>query len=232
MDWEKDYWESIARGITDNSDDEGDALAGGMVWEPLKELNINLWYYHFQEVMSNLSLKIIYDMKLCEDISLSIDTRYAGQYDTGDALDGKFKAEQIGAVVAVKGHGAELTGMYGVNNDNAIRSPFGNDKVVDLQVQKLGRAEERAYALKLDYDFGVLGISGLSSYIFYGRFNTPDSGEKASPDTDEIDFNLQYAFDGPLKGLSVRLRHAIIDRDEDCGGKDEGDSRVYLVYKF
>ena len=63
-------------------------------------------------------------------------------------------------------------------------------------------------------------------------FNTPDSGINASPDYYDIDFDLKYKFSGYFEGLAFRLRHAIINEDEDLGGEDYTDSRFYCTYDF
>jgi len=70
--------------------------------------------------------------------------------------------------------------------------------------------------------------------------NTPDSSKNASSDQTEIDYDLNYVFQtGALKGVSVRLRHADVERQSyrsntqaRLTGLDEEQSRVIINYEI
>jgi hypothetical protein len=183
--------------------------------------------------MNDIYLRGRYRKKYNDKFNITIDARYLNQRDVGDALDGSIDTYTTGAIGSLSCYGTTLSAYYGVNGSDAIRAPFGNHHVICMQYKKLDRGEEDAWALRLKYDFGHIGVKGLSAYVFYGSFDTPDSGDNASPDIDEIDFDVQYKFGGIFKNLSLRLRYAIINGDEDvAGGKDWTDSRTYLTYRF
>ena len=94
------------------------------------------------------------------------------------------------------------------------------------------QAEERGFLAALKYDFGEIGVEGLVAKVKHLDFDTPDSGINASPDKTETDFDVKYQFSGWLDGLSLRLRHAIINQKESLGGEDFTDSRIQLKYDF
>ena len=121
----------------------------------------------------------------------------------------------------------DLMLKYGETGDDALLAPWGDEKVVIMQgVQAGGRANETAKAIKLSYNFGELGIKGLKGYIYSGEFDVPDiPGSKIN----ETDFSLGYSLDKWLKGLSVRARYAIVDKEN---GEDYTDTRLFVKYNF
>ena len=91
--------------------------------------------------------------------------------------------------------------MQGRNSESTINAVFN-------------RAGEDAWLVGLSYDFGFLGIDGLSAYAKYVNGNTPDSGSIASPDQQEVDLTVDYRIKkGALKHLWLRFRSAVLDQD-------------------
>ena len=102
-----------------------------------------------------------------------------------------------------------------------------------MQVTNVIQAEQDTIGVKLGYDFGNLGLKGLSGYVFYADINSPDQGTNASPDITEVDFSLFYRFSGWAEKTSLWVRYAIIDKDESVtGGIDANDFRIYLNFSF
>jgi hypothetical protein len=233
LDWDSEDWKSIASAFTGNDNDDEGALVGGVLWQALPDLNFQAWNYYYIEVLNSFYLKTNYTHTTSSDYILSADLKYLNQKDVGDELAGSLDTYSVGGFLSLGAYGATFTLYYGTNGSDNLLAPFGYSKIIQLQNHELDRADENAYAIKLEYSFDYLGLNGLSAYVFYASFDTPETGMNASPDADEIDFNLQYKLSGWFNNCSIRLRYAIIDQDEGiAGGEDWTDSRVYLVYKF
>lgn len=232
LDWVAEDYESISSALTDNPDDDEGVLIGGVDWQVTPRLNFQVWDYYFYEVMNSLYFKAQYSQTFGE-YTWSADLRYFHQQDVGDQLSGDISTYTAGGNISLKAYGADLTVYYGTVGSDDLIAQFGENKIISLQNLELDRADEDGYAVKLGYNFKHLGINGLSIYFVYGNFDTPDSGLNGSPDAEEFDFNLQYQFGGWFKDCSLRIRHAIIEQDEDIEeGKDWTDTRFYLVYSF
>jgi len=232
LDWTSDTWESIAIGITDNPSDNEDALIGGLIWRPRGSLKIQFWDYYFQEVMNDFYVHANYNIELHKDVLLSVDLKYLNRNDVGDKLKGEIATYMVGGNMGISAYGATLTVYYGSIGNVKLLTPFGNVTIIRMQSSTLSRALENAWAIKLKYKFNQVGIKGLSAYIFYANYSTPNYGENVSPDKVEVDFNIQYKFSGCLKNCSIRLKHAIVDQDEEFNGRDWTDLKVFLQYSF
>jgi len=233
LNWTAENFEPITSAFTgDTGDDEG-ALAGGARWQILPAMNIQAWDYYISDIMNSFYLRADYTHTMGDDYILGADLAYLNQTDVGDKLAGDRGTYTAGGYAFLGGYGATLTLYYGTNGSDHLLAPFGNSKIISLQVLELDRADEDAFAIKLEYAFDYLGLEGLGAKVIYGSFDTPDSGANSSPDSTEFDFDLYYKLGGWFKLCSIRLRHAIINQDEDIpGGEDFTDSRLYLVYKF
>lgn len=233
LDWASEDWQSITAGITGDDHDDQGVLAGGLAWSPMEGLKLQLWNYYFNDVLNDMYVKADYNRKISQDFTLAVNLRYLDQADVGEALDGTIDTYQAGGIISLKAYGAKLALYYGENGEDDIRAPFGGDKLVIMQTTSLSRADEDLFSLKLDYNFKAAGIPGLTAYIFYTEFNTPETGATASPDIEELNFSIKYAFGGKLDDFSIWLRHAIVNQDDDIAdGRDWTDSRVYLQYRF
>jgi len=233
LNWDSEDWESITSGITGNTEDDEGALIAGVVWKPSDMIKVEGWDYFFNEVVNSVYLEAGYGQKLGEEYILSATLKYGYETDVGDALDGSIDTFMVGGDLSLAAYGAELTAFLGSVGDDSFTAPFGGRWTIDMQIENTSRAEEDIWGLQLKYDFERLGVAGLSAYVFYGNFDTPDSGENISTDRNEIDFNIQYNLDGWFKDCSIRLRYAFVDQDEDVvDGEDFSDGRIYLQYKF
>jgi hypothetical protein len=233
LDWTDESWESISSGITGNSEDDEGSFILGLAWKALDNLTLKAWNYYFTDVMNSFYGRLDYSQGLSQDYSFAAHLKYLDQQDIGDSLTGEIDTYMAGVDIGVAGHGAKLTAYYGAVGDDAIENPFGGDYAVQLLNKWLERAEETVWGLKLDYDFKQVGVEGLTAYLFYADFDTPDSGVNASTDHQEIDFNLLYTFGGRLEDLSLRFRYAYVDQDENVGnGNDWDDVRFHIEYRF
>jgi len=233
MDWTNDYWETMAAGLTGKRTDDGGAFVFGSDLGMVKDLKIRLWYYLFQDVMSNYYFQGKYKYKINKDFTCDVDLRYLKQNDAGDELAGSIDTYTAGGWVGLSAFGAKLSLGYAKVGDDDIKYPFGHSRIITQQVYASNWAKSDVYGVKLAYDFGYIGVKGLSTYVFYANYQVPDDIAAGKYDnTTETDFSLKYNFGGALKGLSAWARYAIIDKEESTGGVDFNDMRFYLQYKF
>jgi hypothetical protein len=232
LDWTAEDWQSVTAGLSGNKADDEGMFGGGAIWSAMAGVKLQIWDYYYNETLNNVYLRGDFNTKFANKLTFAANLRYLDQSDTGDALAGAINTYQVGGEITLGGFGAKLSLYYGENGDNALAAPFGGHKLVIMHVNNLSRAEEEIYAAKLSYSFETLGAPRLSTSIFYGSFDTPDTGANASPDIDEFNFDLQYKFSGWFKDCSLRFRYAIVDADENSGGEDLTDTRLYLVYTF
>ncbi|WP_304511859.1 OprD family outer membrane porin [Desulfobacula sp.] len=223
-------FQSMSESISSKITDEKPVIIGGIVWKAPGALKIQFWDYYTQDVHNMAYMRADYSYKLNKDYTLLAGLRLFNQDDVGDALAGEIDTYMAGGSLGVKAYGARLDLLYAKVGDDSLVIQWGHNKVIAQQVYGSDKADQDSYGAKLFYDFGQIGLKGLSSYVYYATYDTPDSGKNASQDFDEIDLDLQYKFDKSLKGLSLRLRHAIVQKAQ--GGEDLTDSRVYLQYVF
>ncbi|MGX9460970.1 OprD family outer membrane porin [Shewanella sp. A14] len=186
----------------------------------------SLWNYHMDDVL-NFTYA---GLKLSTQIGATnvyFNPSYLSQKSIGSETAGAFDTHQYGFHLGAKYAGADLTLLYGKTGDDKIMAPWGDGKVVPMQANQAGnQANEAVKAIKLAYDFGQQGIEGLTAYVFSGQFDASDYlGDKI----DETDFAINYKLDKWCKGLSIRARHAIVEKET---GVDYNDTRLYLRYYF
>ncbi len=231
MGWTDDEFKDMSS-VAKGADDE--ALLTGSVRYifPVKvvTLDTEAWDYRMEDVFNSAFFKGTVGKKF-ESVGLSFTPSYLKQDSIGDDLAGQIDTYQYGFNTCVKMAGFDLTAFYAKTGDNDLFVPWGDGKVIIQQINASGRAEEDAYALKLGYDFATLGAKGLSAYIFQGLYDTPDSGPHAASDINETNLSATYAFAGGFDGLSLRVRYAIVDYDNEVAD-DFNDFRIYLKYTF
>lgn len=217
-------------GVSEINEDKAMFIFGADYNVPVDAFKTNVqgWYYLMPDVYTNnyLELKLSKDF---ESFGLFFNPSVLYQKSVGDELGGDLDTTQTGFNIGFKAYGFTVTGFYAAIGEDSLLAPWGDGKIVKQQVYASGRAEEDVTALKLAYDFSKLGAKGLSAYILYGMYDTPETGDAASTDITEIDYNIQYAFSGILDGLGLRVRYATIDKDN---GEDFDDVRFYVTYKF
>ena len=232
LDWVAEDYESISSAFTGNADDDEGVLIGGVDWQVSSNLNFQVWDYYFFDIMNSLYFTAFYSQAFGK-YTWSADLRYLHQQDVGNQLAGEISTYMAGGNISLGVYGAYLTLYYGLIGSDSLVEYFGENKIISLQNLELDRAEEKGFAVKVGYNFENLGVNGLSMYVVYGNFDTPDRGFNGSPDAEEFDVNLQYQFGGWLKDCSLRVRYAIIEQDEDLEeGRTWTDTRFYLVYSF
>lgn len=122
---------------------------------------------------------------------------------------------------------ALFTTSWNKNGNSAdLQSPWGSfPSYNSVQVQEFNLAGVQSFLARAAYDFK--SVPGLSAYALWVKGSKPaDPGQLAQ---DEYDFNLEWlAGSGALKGLSMRLRYALVT--QSMGGPDLNDFRLILNY--
>ena len=191
--------------------------------------NVQAWYFNMPDNLYQTWFNATFSKKL-DDIVFHASPTYFFQKSQGDEEVGTIDTYQYGLNAGAGAFGFDLTAFYAKTGDQSIYDPWGYGKIIIQQIVNSGdsvsgdRSDEDAYAAKLSYDFGAVGVKGLSAYVFYALYDAPAST------INETDCSFQYAFSGELDGLSVRLRFAQVDKDS--GQEDFNDYRLYVTYRF
>ncbi|MCD8554773.1 OprD family outer membrane porin [Seleniivibrio sp.] len=231
MGWADDEFISASKSISSSIDDDKPVLVFGAQYNiPVDSVksSVQAWHYNMPDIFNETYLNASVS-KDFGGVTVYVSPTVLDQRSQGDELAGELDTDQYGFNAGVKFKGFDITGFYAKTGDDDLLVPWGDTKVIIQQILASGRAEEKAYAGKINYDFGTLGVKGLSAYVFHAVYDTPESGSNASADMKETDFSIQYAFSGALDGLGLRTRYAMVDVDD---GEDYDDTRFYVTYKF
>jgi hypothetical protein len=159
----------------------------------------------------------------------SLGAQYSAQASTGaDLLTGSsFSTWQYGFKAEYGAGGALFTTAWNANGNGAdLRSPWGGIPSYNaVQVQDFNRAGENSVMLRAAYEFQ--SVKGLSMHGLWVNGSQPSDPSQSAQD--EYNFNLRWtAREGAFKGLSVRLRFAVVT--QDIGGPDMQEFRLIINY--
>lgn len=165
-----------------------------------------------------------------EDWKPRLALQFTDQRSVGDDLlqDESFSTQQFGIKAELPVGPALFTTAYTHNSDGSnVQNPWsGYPGYTAVQVEDFNRVGEAALLLRAAYKFTT--IDGLSAYALWVHGMDPELSDQYA--RDEYDINLEWApTKGWAKGLSLRLRYAIVDQH---GGDSERlkDFRVICNY--
>ncbi|WP_339483327.1 MULTISPECIES: OprD family porin [unclassified Pseudomonas] len=164
--------------------------------------------------------------------TLGTDLRLAISDDDGAARGGKIDNKSINGLVsyALSGHKFSA-GYQHMSGDSAFPYVDGSDPylVNFVQINDFAGADERSWQARYDYDFGKIGIPGLS---FMSRYVSGDNISLRNGDTGkewERDSEIKYVVQsGTLKDVAVRLRNATYR--SNYSARDADEMRVLVNY--
>lgn len=202
---------------------------GGGVWRITPAVTVQLWDYWANQFMNEVFCQADGSWKLTPEFTLGLSAQALDQWDVGDAIGGSIRAGMLGAEITLGWRGWVLTGAYTVARDgHDVVNPWGGyPGYTSIIEEDFDRAGEKTWLVQLLYDFKGLGLDGLSAFATYNDGKTPDSGSDASPDENEMDFTVDY-YPPWVKGLWLRARYARVDQDQNLGGIDSHDFRLYF----
>lgn len=180
----------------------------------------------YQQNYAGVQFNHIYD-----GLRLGANIGYFNSSESGSERAGAIDNGLFTALVstAYAGHGVK----FGYQ-DNHGRSPFPYLQDTDpntanaIQILEFTRAQERSWQARYDLDFAPFGMPGLS---FFTRYVSGDNYKVAGRDGHEWerDIDLSYVVQsGPVKGLGLRWRNAMVRSDTSIGDIDE--NRLILSY--
>ncbi|MBU1349414.1 OprD family porin [Patescibacteria group bacterium] len=214
---------SEAAGIKNSN--EGVSLAG-VLFQPMDYFNLGFIDQYSWDHMNTFYSEANFAWLPDQETGLKLSGQFARQNSVGDKLGGDFSTHFWGVQANASYKGAVLTLAYtAVDDGAAILFPYGGyPGYSSLIVKKFNRAAEQCWVAGLSYDFGRIGLKGVSGFVNYGRGYTPDQGQNAAPDQDELDLTLDYRpKDGAMQGFWLRLRAAFVDQ----GGAKAADVTEY-----
>jgi outer membrane porin, OprD family len=192
------------------------------------ELSFGVLDYYSPDILNIFYTEAKYTFPVRDSAFLQLAGQYIGQRSTGDDLQfGRaYSADQYGLKAELAYEDAVFT-LSWINNPGTdpVQSPWGNiPSYNSVQVQDFNRVGSQSILLRAEYAFKTL--PGLSAYALWVHGSQPEDPFEAAED--EYDFNLQWdAENGRIKGLSVRLRYALVTQD---GGPDLQDFRLIVNY--
>jgi hypothetical protein len=172
--------------------------------------------------------------KPTKELGVLVAAQYTDQRSVGDDLlkGYGFSTSQFGIKGEMSFQKAILTLGYTVAGKGAdLQNPWSScPGYTSVQVMDFNRAGENALIGKLSYDFGSLGLTGVTAYALWvhGWNRVNPTGSAPVKQEDEYDLDLQWRPQiKVLKGLWLRARYAYVDQR---GGPDQSDFRVILNY--
>jgi hypothetical protein len=199
---------------------------------PGKSVNFGANNQYSWDTFNTLFMEANGAWEVTESVAVRLSGQFTDQRSVGEELVGSFGTYNVGLRSAASFQNATLTLAYARTGDDArIRNPYGGfPGYISLIVRDFNRAGEDAWLIGMSYDFENMGWNGLSGFVNYAAGDTPNSGGKASPDQDELDFTMDYRpQEGIFEGFWLRARAAFID-EHGVGANDFEDYRLILNY--
>lgn len=201
---------------------------GGATYKITPQLSASYFYGELDNVYRQQYAGLVHSTPLGNG-NLTTDLRAFTSSDIGASKAGDVDNRAYAAAFSYSmnnGHSVMATYqvMQGATGFAYINNPYLPNYV---QYHDFGSAGERSWQLRYGYDFAALGVPGLS---FFTAYIHGDGLKKAGADKEwERDVEVNYAFQGKLKGFSVRLRNATF-RSDDL--RDIDETRLIASYLF
>jgi len=230
MNWNDESFVPISDTVAGKDGYDKDLMIFGAAYTlPIEAVKTRIegWYYTLDDYFNTAYLKASFSKDI-NSVNVYFNPSILRQKSQGDENIGDYNSKYMGFSTGVKFAGFNLTGSYAKTVDDAFYSPWGFDKIIAQQVMTSGtRADEDAWAAKIAYDFGQVGLKGLSAYVFYAYYDVDETD--VVKDVYETDYNIQYSFSGSLEGLKLRARYADMNVHN---GESLVDTRLYVIYTF
>lgn len=166
--------------------------------------------------------------------TLSADLRVSISDDSGSAKAGTIDNRAWNGMLgyAHSGHKFSL-GYQQMSGDTGFAYIDGSDPflVNFVQINDFANADERSWQARYDFDFGTLGVPGLSfltRYIHGADAQVAGSTEEGREWERDIEFKYVVQ-SGPLKDLYVRLRNASFRSNF---ARDADENRLIVGYSL
>ncbi|KAA0894295.1 OprD family outer membrane porin [Oryzomonas rubra] len=227
--WTDSGFYDIVKSVDSSAKDKPLLVGGARYNTQLGPVNLGAegWYYHMNDVVDTGYLRTRFGKDI-GDYHLYFMPSVMVQKSNGENLGGKFDTYEYGFETGVEAYGVKVQGFYAKTGPDAQFTPWGFGKIVMQQFLVSGwHGKQDAYGALVGYDLGRVGVPGLSTYIWYNRYEAP--GSRSS----EIDYNVQYelkkTFNSALDGLKFEVGYAMVD---NAYSADQNELRVRMTYPF
>jgi hypothetical protein len=192
------------------------AAYGMIKYRPAPGLSLTAMDYNVQDIVNTSFGQVEYDFKQPKGVpNWILGANVIGQRSIGaDLLTGTpFETYQASAKgqMTYAGWTFFVAGSI-TGSESKIFSQYGTKpNYTDMQQVSFDNANEKAVGASIAYDFGSVGLSGLSTGAWYTQgwdaINT--STNLAIPDRRELDVWIQYRpTEGPLKGFRLKTQYS------------------------
>ena len=203
-------------------------LMGGAQWSPMKEVWIQGWYHHVQDVIRIGFADLDWAHRASQDSYVRVGAQLIDQRSSGDnLLTGRaFKTRHVGLYGEGGWQWLKAYGAVGKTDDGEkIFTPYAyGPHYFGQRIKEFVRAGERATLLGATFDLGRFGLRGLSfdANVTNGRNAVNAASGAPLADWREYDTDLVYAVakESPLSGMRVRFRYAKLYEDLPGGRTD------------
>lgn len=211
-------------------------FAGGARFKASDALSFEAFDVYTPDIINIFYAETVARLKTEKGVGLRLAGQFINQEGVGDDLL-KWKSgstHALGIKADVSYRKAVLTlAVTGNSSSEALISPYGSYAGYNsVIINNYNRPGEYGVRAGLSYDFEQVGLKGLSTfgnYVWGNGAVAGDTGEDA-PDRDELNLTVDYRFtDSWFKGLSIRLRGALVNEE---GGNSAEDYRVIVNYEF
>lgn len=234
-------FENTGKFMTDRlgltTDDTDGATVLGVKWEK-DNLTVQGWEYYFPDFYNQVYFQG--DMKLAEvsGIKPYLSIQAGKQFDIEGSLVGSIDATAFGVKLGAKAGNANMNYAYnylpknrGNFQNGGFVSPFSyatdalyTNSLDGGLTSKSSAFVGGAHKWTIAYDFSKT-IWSEFSYTFFDLIKSV-----GGKDSQEINFDLMYKFQGIFKGLTLRNRLAIVDSDRQSENLIE--NRLQMQYVF
>ncbi|RXJ69544.1 porin [Halarcobacter ebronensis] len=175
------------------------------------------------------------DYKLPTALPMTFGIMYGGaDFDNTGEEDASFYGVKLGLALEKVKFDLAYTS---VDDDHDYPSTLGHVPDAVLYTAMLTNqaitAGTDTISLQADIDFGVKGLKTIAKVAHFEQSDTGMANSAIRLDeSDEVNLDIKYSFDGVLKGFSTRLYMGYSDYDVDGVSDDFTYARLYLSYKF
>jgi len=206
----------------------------GAVWKPDEDHHIGAIGVFLPDVGAGLYAESGFGFDLLDGVDVRLDGQFTYEWEEGRDLLGDMVDDtwNLGLRASTSYRGALFRLGFSITGpDSDITHLYGTSpSYVDLMQRTFNRADEKALLASASYDFGEIGLVGLTAILnFSAGFDGKRLGVRSN--SQEIDLTLDYKIkSGWLKSFWLRLRASWLNEEVD--DRDGTDVRVILRYDF
>lgn len=216
--------DTSAKPMSETAGFGGDEPVSCLGLEGRESVDYKFWIYRAYKMWDDLYLRLDYQP---DEASWYMNGRYLKRISADDSLAGDQDTWHAGISAGLTLGMLDLFAAHSRNGNRDILRKWGHDITISNQVEVADRARESAWLLGMTYR--LESVPGLQFALSGSILDTPDSGNRQSPDRNEYNLDLQYRLIPWSANTTVRVRHAWI-RETGAGAENLNDLRFYLRY--